>query len=101
MATDNKRCLIVTDKAGLPVGHVPRGLAGAFTDLLDLKAVITAFPTGLAVPSFPPWPVPSDVGDGAVVPCEYTIDHPNRSMTLRLITAAVHAMPERYAVTVV
>ena len=33
---------------------------------------------GSTVPSFPPWSVRCDVGGGAVVPCEYVIDHPNR-----------------------
>ena len=36
MATDNKRCLTVADIAGLPVGHVPRGLAGVFRALLQV-----------------------------------------------------------------
>ena len=49
MTTDDKRCLTVSDIAGLPVGHVPRGLAGVFRDLLDSNATIQAFPTGVAV----------------------------------------------------
>ena len=101
MVTDEKRCLTVADIADLPVGHVPRGLAGAFRTLLDVDAAIRAVPTGMAVQSFAPWPSPGDIGGGAVVPCYYTIKHIDREFVLHTVKTALDAMPEKDVMDVV
>jgi len=60
MITDEKHHLTLRDIAGLPVGHVPRGLASSFRTLLDWGANIFAEPLEEHVPSFPPWPAQND-----------------------------------------
>ncbi|KAH3724252.1 hypothetical protein DPMN_050067, partial [Dreissena polymorpha] len=37
--TDQSRFLRLCDIAGLPIGHVPRGLAGAFRKIIELEAL--------------------------------------------------------------
>lgn len=57
--TNIKRLLKLEDIAGLPVGHVPRSLAGYFRTILDDKGQVFAQITGEPVPSFAPWPAPT------------------------------------------
>jgi hypothetical protein len=33
--TDHQRELTISDIAGLPMGHVPKGIAGAFQTIMD------------------------------------------------------------------
>lgn len=73
LVTDQTRQLKLCDIAGLPIGHVPRILAGFFRTVLDEKGSIYAITTGEPCPSFPPWPAPSEKGGGAVIPCSYFI----------------------------
>ncbi|KAH3788701.1 hypothetical protein DPMN_166849 [Dreissena polymorpha] len=71
--TDQSRFLRLCDIAGLPIGHVPRGLAGAFRKIIELEGKITAFATGEPCPSFAPWQAPEATGLGVVIPCDYII----------------------------
>ena len=65
--------LKLSDVAGLPIGHVPRCLAGLFRTVLDEGGTIFAEATGDPIPSFPPWPAPKDEGGGVVIPANYLI----------------------------
>ena len=69
--TDEKRQLILSDVAGLPVGHVPKCLSELFCDVMDNGGKIYAEVTGDPVPSFPPWPAQDQEGGGIVLPCKY------------------------------
>ena len=69
MVTDSKRNLVLSDIAGLTVGHISRALASCFYQLLDSGGIIYATATGIPVPSFPPWPAPTEIGGGVVIPC--------------------------------
>lgn len=72
--TDEKRHLLLKDVADLPVGHVPRELAGCFRAILDMGGgCVFCEPAGDPVPSFPPWPAPHEKGGGIVIPCHYVI----------------------------
>ncbi|KAH3768833.1 hypothetical protein DPMN_170049 [Dreissena polymorpha] len=71
--TDQSRFLRLCDIAGLPIGHVPRGLAGAFRKIIELEGKITALATGEPCPSFAPWQAPEATGVGVVIPCDYII----------------------------
>jgi len=73
MVTDAKRVLKLSDVADLPVGHVPRSLAGLFRSVLDEGGEIFAEATGEPVPSFPPWPAQNEEGGGVVIPATYFI----------------------------
>lgn len=101
ITTDEKRGLFLKDVAGLPLGHVPRGLAGSFRDILDGGGEITAIVTGPPMPSFPPWPNPNDIGGGVVLPCHYTITHSNRVYAFNAIRNALLQMPEAEVMTLV
>lgn len=57
----------------LIIGHVPRGLAAIFRQFLDEKYFLTCVATGKPIPSFSPWPHPSEIGGGVVIPCKYKI----------------------------
>jgi hypothetical protein len=57
----------------LPVGHVPRYLAGLFRSVLDEGGNIFAEATGEPIPSFPPWPSQNEEGGGVVIPATYFI----------------------------
>lgn len=92
--TDGSRQLYLKDVAGLPVGHVPRSLAGTFREILDGNGSITAEVTGDPIPSFSPWPAQKEQGGGVVVPCNYTIQHTNRVFVLDLLTETLSKMPE-------
>lgn len=70
MVTDAKRFLKLSDVADLPIGHVPRSLAGLFRSVLDEGGEIYAEATGEPVPSFPPWPAPNQ---GVVIPATYFV----------------------------
>ncbi|XP_052759924.1 uncharacterized protein LOC128202810 [Mya arenaria] len=73
MVTDTKRFIKLSDIADLPIGHVPRSLAGLFRSVLDEGGEIFAEATGEPVPSFPPWPAPNEEGGGVVLPASYFI----------------------------
>ena len=94
MVTDHQRNLMLSDVAGLAIGHVPRILASCFRDLLDSRADIYATAMGDPVQSFPPWPAPSEKGGGAVIPCSYTITVKNVPETLELLKKTMSTMPE-------
>ena len=64
---------MLSDIAGLPIGHVPQGLSSAIRQLLDKDCYIFAIPTGKAIPSFPPWPHIQEKGGGMVIPCQYVV----------------------------
>lgn len=94
MVTDESRSLTLQDIAGLPIGHVPRGLALAFRDIIDTDGEISAIPTGAPVPSFFPWPEPKQIGGGVVIPCNYNIKHGNLEYVRDVIGGALLLMPE-------
>lgn len=102
MVTDNKRFLYLKDIAGLPVGHVPWGLSGAFRRLIDNGCTIFAHPDGEPVPSFPPWPHMKDKGGGVVIPCTYVIQlkHVSNEEALNMLKQAVAGMSECEVITV-
>lgn len=100
MTTDDKRCLTLTDIAGLPVGHVPRCIAGFFRGVMDIGTV-TAVATGQPVPSFSPWPSPSEEGGGVVIPCNYIVTHPNISVLHSKLTELLATIPEGSAMEIV
>ena len=62
--------------AGLPIGHVPRTLAGYFRSVLE-DGCVSAEVTGDPIPSFSPWPEKDEEGGGIVLPCNYIITHPD------------------------
>ena len=70
--TDEKRQLMLSDVAGLPVGHVPKCLSELFCDFMDHGGKIFAEVTGDPIPSFPPWPSKDQEGGGIVLPCHYS-----------------------------
>ena len=96
IATDATRQLMLTDVAGLPLGHVPRGLGHCFRQALDMNGMITAIPTGNPMPSFSPWPQQHESGGGIVIPCTYKIKVPSnkRRIVKALIQEALNLMPE-------
>jgi len=63
MTTDNKRHLILSDVAGLPIRHVPRELATCFRDIIDNGGTVYAEPCGEHAPSSSPWPDQQEVGE--------------------------------------
>ena len=95
LETDEKRYLKLDDITGLPIGHVPRGLATAFRDILDIDGKIYAIAKSKAVQSFPPWPPVFENGGGAIIPCDYVVYHNDRVLVMNMITNAVHNMPEK------
>jgi hypothetical protein len=105
MTTDEKRILKLQDIVDLPVGHVPRGLAGAFRSIMDTsdKCAISAFPTGEPCPSFPPWPPVNQKGGGVVIPADFTVTCPEEHYAafLQLLRTTLNAMPERQAMVLV
>ena len=98
--TDESRHLKLFDVAGLPIGHIPRGLGGCFRELMDQNHNIYAKVTGAPRPSFPPWPAPKDIGGGAVIPCSYIIKSRNTDHTVSLLKTAVQNMEAKSAMTV-
>jgi hypothetical protein len=99
IVTDSKRYLRLCHFAGLPIGHVPRGLACAFRKILESDGTITATATGEPCPSFPLWPAPNATGGGAVIPCDYKI-HTNEQKDFELLTDALNLMPEKEAMKI-
>lgn len=73
LVTDTKRSLYLDDVADLPIGHVPRSLAGFFRNILDSGGSVFAEVIGDPTPSFPPWPRPDEEGGGVVLPADYFI----------------------------
>ena len=72
--TDEKHQLKLEDIAGLPIGHVPRTLAGYFRSVSE-DGCVFAEVTGDSIPSFSPWPEKDEEGGGIVLPCNYIITH--------------------------
>jgi hypothetical protein len=101
MVTDATRELTLRDIAALPLGHVPRGLAGSFRSILDDGGSVFAEPTGEPVPSFPPWPAPMSKGGGVVIPCTYIIQHHDESFILTSLRSALKDMSEGTAMKLV
>ena len=94
LVTDEGRYLKLKDVAGLPVGHVPRTLASALRNLMDLGATVECEATDDPQPSFPPWPAQQETGGGVVIPCTYVVKHRNRQQSVDIIKEALKAMPE-------
>lgn len=101
MVTDKKRMLMLSDIAGLPVGHVPRGLAGVFRSILDGGGNIHALATCDPIPSFPPWPAPNETGGGVVIPADYVITTEDCSSIARELKSALEKLPEGSAMKLV
>ena len=101
VVTDEKRMLMLADIAGLPVGHVPRALAGVFRAVLDAGGNIHAVATGNPVPSFPPWPAPQEEGGGFVIPADYVITSPNVSSVASKLETVLENIPEGSAMKLV
>ena len=78
--THSQRFFKLIDIAGLPIGHVPRGLAGAFREVIESGGSVSAVAKGEPCQSFPPWPAVHDIGEGAFIPCDYVIQSKNRHM---------------------
>lgn len=94
MVTDKERNLILSDIAGLPIGHVPRILASCFYEVLDNGGTVYATATGEPVPSFPPWPAPQEKGGGVVIPCSYTLLVDNLDVTVKMLSETLSKMKE-------
>lgn len=99
VTTDVKRNLKLSDIAGLPVGHAPRGLSFAFRQLIENNCQIHAMTIGEPCPSFPPWPPVMEKGGGVVIPCDYVITcSPDIiNYAKEIISNAIGQMPERNA----
>lgn len=98
--TDPQRFLKLSDIAGLPIGHVPRGLAGTFRAIIESGGSVSAIAKGEPCQSFPPWPSVHDVGGGAVIPCDYVIKSENQNH-VDLLKNALSAMPEKDAMSLI
>lgn len=98
--TDEGRCLYLKDIAGLPIGHVPRCIAGVFRAILDDGGTIRAKPTGIPVPSFPPWPALQEKGGGIVIPCNYIINSPNQNSCIELLVNMLSKIPEECTMSI-
>lgn len=98
--SDGKRGLKLRDIAGLPCGHVPRGLASAFRYVMDAGGVVTAIVTGEPLPSFPPWPHMLEKGGGVVIPCQYKVCPKNFHAALTVIEQHIENMPEKSVINV-
>lgn len=103
MATDNARQLVLSDVAGLPIGHVPKELAICFREILDNDGTVHAEPCGDPVPSSSPWPEQHEVGGGVIIPCNYIIRPLSSSYekVLSLLRHAVSQMKAGSAMTIV
>ena len=97
MVTDCKRNLVLSDIAGLTVGH--RVLASCFYQLLDSGGIIYATATGIPVPSFPQWPAPTEIGGGVVIPCFYTLVVEDLDKTIEMLSATLLKMSEGRVMT--
>lgn len=100
LVSDVKRGLKLSDIAGLPCGHVPRGLASAFRYIIDAGGVITATVTGEPLPSFPPWPPMLEKGGGVVIPCQYKVRPKNINAAITVIEQHIENMPEMSVIEV-
>ena len=100
LVSDVKRGLKLSDIAGLPCGHVPRGLASAFRYIIDAGGVITATVTGEPLPSFPPWPPMLEKGGGVVIPCQYKVRPKNINAAITIIEQHIENMLEMSVVEV-
>lgn len=94
LVTDKQRNLMLSDIAGLPIGHVPKILASCFRNVLDSGGKIFATATGEPVPSFPPWPAPNEKGGGVVIPCFYTLIVNNLDETVNMLSDTLSNMSE-------
>jgi hypothetical protein len=89
LVTYQSRELTLQDVAGLPVGHIPRDLAGSFRAIMDDGGSICAEATGEPISSFPPWSAPMSKGGGVVVPCNYIFHYCDESFMLRSLKCAL------------
>lgn len=103
MSTDNKRQLVLSDVAGLPLGHVPRELAPCFREVLDKGGTVHAEPCGEPAPSSSPWPEQHEAGGGVNLPCHYVIKTLPSSydQILSLLRQTVSQMKAGSAMTIV
>ena len=69
--TDEKRCLMVKDVTDLPADHVPRTMAGAFTNIIEAGGSIYAQAKGSPVETFPTWTAVHNKSGGIVIRCTY------------------------------
>jgi hypothetical protein len=99
VVTDTKRKLKLTDVAGLPIGHSPRGLSFAFRQLLEIDCSIHAIALADPCPSFPPWPLVKEKGGGIVILCDYiiTCSADRVDYVKGIISKAISNMPEKDA----
>ncbi|XP_053394429.1 uncharacterized protein LOC123524787 isoform X3 [Mercenaria mercenaria] len=100
MQTDETRHLKLSDVAGLPIGHLPRGLDGCFRKILDQNNYIFVKITAEPTQNFPPWPAPSEKGGGAVIPCTYVIKTKHVDETVPGLKSAIQSMEERSVLNV-
>ena len=98
--TDEKRQLKLEDIAGLPIGHVPRTLAGYFRSVLE-DGCVFAEVTGDPIPSFSPWPEKDEEGGGIVLPCNYIITHPDIQSQFNKLSELLSKIPEGSAMELV
>ena len=98
--TDVKRQLKLEDIAGLPIGHVPRTLAGYFRSVLKDGCVFAEI-TGDPIPSFSPWPEKDEEGGGIVLPCNYIITHPDTRSQFNKLSELLSKIPEGSAMELV
>ena len=98
--TDEKRQLKLEDIAGLPIGHVPRTLAGYFRSVLE-DGCVFAEVTGDPIPSFSPWPEKDEEGGGIVLPCNYIITHPDIQSQFNKLSELLSKIPEGSATELV
>ena len=96
--------LTLKDVAGLPVGHVPRGLAGALRQILDIPGcTVYCIATGEPQNSFPPWPALKEEGGGRVVPCDFIVEvtvPQNVTKCQRLLQKDLDRMDERDVIVI-
>ena len=98
IVTDAARFLKLSDIAGLPIGHVPRGLAIAFRQIIEYGGSVSALSKGEPRQTFPPWPAPHETGGGAVIPCDYFIKTEAEKHVV-LLKETLNNMPEKTAMT--
>ena len=100
LITDEKRQLKLQDVANLPIGHVPRNLAGFFRPLMESGRIVAEV-TGEPVPSFPPWPALKEEGGGVVLPCNYIITHSDIEAQYNKLSELLKSIPEGTAMELV
>lgn len=95
-----KRNLKLSDIAGLPVGHAPRGLSLAFLQLIEYNCQIHALTIDnrRPMPKFPSMTPYYEKGRGrAVIPCDYVskCSQDIINYAKKVISNAIGQRPER------